>query len=268
MRKWRQWRHVITSVLGRLAAATRYNRVDFVTVDRVPFCRKRRCWFSGPLLIAGNLWLDWQRAGVKILPFEAWRKREDQLWAQLYGQQVRVTGGALWFPMQSGEPLGRWLRGPRTESEQLQAVASASLALAALHQLECADDHDRMMIATHGDAVLANALYEASTNRAIWIDFETLQHSATPRAGRIADDLRALLCSSAECLPDVALPALVDAVLLNHRHADTEVVTRLHEQLDREVCRPCSYHAAQANVSLDRLLALRDEVAKWSRSHD
>ena len=60
----------------------------------------------------------------------------------------------------------------------------------------------------------------------------------------------------------MALPPLVDAVLLNHR--DAEVLAKLHERLDREVCRPCSYHAAQTNVGLGLLLALRDEVAKWS----
>ena len=265
MLDWRRLRHFVATIFGRVAAALRYNRVDFVTVDDVSFCRKRRLWFSRPLLFAGNLWLDRQREGVRILAFDAWRKREEQIWLRLYGQQVRIIEGELWFPMIPGEILDHWLSGPRTQTEQLQAIASASLALAALHALECAEGNESLSDTSHGDAAVNNVMYDATTNRATWFDFETLHDSAIPRVDRFADDLRALLCSSAGCLPNIAAPSLVDAVLANDR--DTKVLAKLLEQLDRELCRPRSYHAAQSKIGLAKLLTLRDEVANWMQSH-
>ncbi len=265
MLDWRRLRHFVAAIFGRVAAALRYNRVDFVTVDDVSFCRKRRLWFSRPLLFAGNLWLDWQRVGVRILAFDAWRKREEQIWLKLHGQQVRIIAGELRLPMIPGESLDHWLSGPRTPTEQLRAVASASLALTSLHALECAEGSESLRSTSHGDAAVNNVMYDATTNRATWFDFETLHDTAISRADRFADDLRALLCSSAGCLPNIVLSSLVDAVLVNGQ--DTEVLAKLLEQLDRELCRPCSYHAAQTKITLAKLLRLRDEVANWMQSH-
>jgi hypothetical protein len=253
-------RHRAVSCIGRLAAAVRYNRVYRVQRDGTWYCHKQRRWLTSPLITAGNLWLSRQGAGVQILAFAEWARREEQLFATLYKLRPLIERGAMWLPVLPGVSLHDWLAAAgQTQSDKMLAVSSACAALAELHQIQLATPNGQIGLVSHGDATDRNVLFESSTCRATWCDFETQHDEDRPVAWRRADDLRALLCSTAVRCDDSELPPLVQAVVTSYPHAG--IVANLHDSLDREIQRPCSYHAAQANLGQRRLVILRDLVA-------
>lgn len=253
-------RHRAVSFLGRVAAAVRYNRVDRVQREGVWYCRKQRCLLTAPLIRAGNLWLARQGAGVQILAFSEWARREEQVFTTLYHLRPLIEPDVLWLPALPGVPLDDWLSaaGP-TPSDKMLAVNSACAALAMLHQIQLATLNGQIDFISHGDATVRNVLFEPSTGRATWCDFETQHDMDRSAAWRQADDLRALLCSAAVRYDDCELPLLVQTVVTREVHPG--IVANLHDALDREIQRPFSYHAAQANLSPRRLVILRDLVA-------
>ncbi|MBI5760078.1 MAG: hypothetical protein HZA46_16295 [Planctomycetales bacterium] len=254
-------RHRAVSCLGTLAAAVRYNRVDRVQRDEGTwYCRKQRRWLTAPLIWAGNQWLARQGAGVQILSFAEWTRREEQFFAVLYKLTPLVEQDVLWLPALPGERLDDWLTtaGP-SQLDRMLAVSSACKALGELHQIQPATPSGQFGLASHGDATVGNVLFEPSTGRATWCDFEMQHDVDRPAAWRHADDLRALLCSAAVRCADAELPLLVQTVVASYPHAG--IVSNLRDALDREIQRPCSYHAAQANLDQRRLVILRDLVA-------
>lgn len=253
-------RHHIVSLLGRLAAGTRYNELETIERDGAWYYRKRRRRFTGPLIVAGNRWLTWQSAGVQILSIPQWAQREEKLFAAVYGLRALIERDAIWLPVLPGEQLHQWLAAPeRASSEKLQAVRSAITALAELHQTAIVGPAVRSDFASHGDATVANVLFDPKTGRSFWCDFEMQHDDDRPVDWRRADDLRAMLCSAAVVSGDAGLPALVEGVIASYPHAD--VIHNLQIALNHEVSRPCSYHMAQANLEVGRLVRLRDLAA-------
>lgn len=254
-------RHLAVSCLGKLAATLRYNGVQRVQRGETWYCRKHRRWLTGPLIRAGNAWLRWQGAGVQILDFDKWARREEQIYATMYGMATLIDRDALWLPILPGERLDVWLAAPaRSPSEKTFAVSAALASLVKLHQCTDAGADGLSEVASHGDATVSNVLFDSSSGRASWCDFETQHDILRPAVWRHADDLRALLCSAAVWFHAEELPPMVENFVAGYARDD--VISTLQDALDYETHHPCSYHAAQAHLGAKRLAVLSDLVAR------
>lgn len=193
---------------------------------------KRRAAF--PKTQAANLGLAAVRCGVRYLDGDAWVAWERVVHAKNHGAIVKAAPGGLWISRLAGTALSQRLA-ICGEREAVAALTAAFAALGELHRevVTWPDGVNREL--SHSDATARNALWDAPSGRASWVDFETIHERGWCAEGRRLDDLRALVFSSAT----VAEPELVVRAMRTGYP-------------DRELCRSLPGHVRQ--MSLGRAL--------------
>jgi hypothetical protein len=83
---------------------------------------------------------------------------------------------------------------------------------------------------SHGDASITNVIYDASNNRARFIDFEIYHDKSLATAARQADDLLVFLLDLVGTLP--ARRWIAFATTFLRAYGDHEVIAQLRTQLD------------------------------------
>ena len=217
--------------------------------------RVRSCEFILPL---GNLYLRLQGAPSEVLPARHWLQRESVIAAAL-GRDVQSRPGlrALDMRLLPGVCLREILLERLPLEAKLEALRVAAAALRQLHGESVGEGDGQIRALTHGDATCNNVVVDRAERSAAWIDFDTRHRAHLSTLERRADDLRALLLSSAACLPEHADADCAESVLAGY--GDEGVVQHLRQSLMRQ-SRPTVFHIAQADMAFDRFHNLRRRV--------
>jgi hypothetical protein len=107
---------------------------------------------------------------------------------------------------------------------------------------------------SHGDAHAGNVFYDDVEDRVVWFDFETLHAATLSDVQRHADDLRALIFSSAGYLPELRIADLVRwTVSAISNWPEREALLRELEIVAQNLQkRPTLFHLAQTTVDFNR----------------
>jgi hypothetical protein len=242
---WNGW-------LGRALAKVRLHEFERRETAGTPLLAKRRKWFSPPLIAAGNLYLRWLGSGVLVLGDRRWKARERDVYRRLYGLECGTDSrGWLISPEWPGDTVARYAGDTRhSPDDRLRALAEASRALQALHQVQIPCAGAGSLRLSHGDATLRNVNYDPATRRAYWFDFDTMHSPRASASFRLADDLRALLYSAVEVLADLPVPDLYEAIRGAYR--DDAPWRELRAGLARGPFHSDPFHLAQARPTAGR----------------
>jgi glycosyltransferase involved in cell wall biosynthesis/SAM-dependent methyltransferase len=217
-----------------------------------PLIAKRRRWFSRWIIAPGNLYLRWLDSKVRVLPDRLWQRWECEVHRQLYGFECRVDSrGWLLLPHWPGTVLAEYGADIRlSRDDRLRGLARASHAMRGLHLIDMFLYDGTAGRFSHGDATLKNVMYDPSSVRARWFDFDTVHDPSEPPLGRHADDLRALLYSALETFFDVPVSVIVETV--KTAYDDRAVWDHLRVLHARKLLHTSTYHLAQASPAADR----------------
>jgi hypothetical protein len=240
------------ATLARLIGVLPLNRVTVHNVAGRSVYHKRRRWYAPALIAAARL----APGRFVVLSGATWHAWERAVYWQAYGEEIDIkSDGSLAVPAQPGVVLATLLASGCDEPAALEACEAALRALARLHSqvITLPDGSTRPF--SHGDATVANVTYDAAQGRAWWFDFETMSapHRSVP--WRQADDLRALLFSSASLLgPTRSVLFARQAVRM---YEATAVLRELQAIAAAVRHRPEPLHLAQTHCSphLARVLA-------------
>ena len=193
------------------------NHVSFEDIDGKAFVRKRRSWYDWALIAPGNIVFRFRQTPVRVLYKGEWVRWERTLKLALRNERISA-GKELLCEKISGQPLSDYLSTETKFPQKLASLKTATLALKALHKtsVELAG-FERPIKLSHGDAAIANVLYEIESNQAEWFDFDLRHDLRIDAVQRHADDLRALLFTAGCCLRESELESLVKMVRLEYR---------------------------------------------------
>ena len=240
--------------LARTLAAVRLHRLEAVHDTQTRWQRKRRTRLAGALRRLGNAYLYAQGMAVRMLPLAEWLCWERRV-AQVLEREARISPDetALETPFIPGNTLAEILGGNLTWEEKLAAARTAAGALRLLHckEINCADGQAWEL--SHGDATCHNVIVDLPALSAEWIDFDMRHKLSCPAAERHADDLRALLFSSAACLPSALHATSVEQTLAGY--GEPRVVCQLRKSLEEPRC-PTVFQLAQGPMSREEYLCL------------
>ena len=258
---------VLSGQLGRMMAGVRVNDLSIRReADGSLRIAKRRRWSSRALIRAGNVYLRWIRADVRVLDDAEWRAKEREFHRRAYGIECDVDDrGWLILPYRPGVTLARYAAAGRIPlEERLQALATSCRALQTLHRIEIPSLRDGPEPFSHGDATLRNVVLDAEGGLAHWIDLDTAHESGMAALDRHADDLRALLYSSAATFRDASMEDVIRAV--RRGYEGSAVWDRLRDRLSRAPIHANAFHLAQARVEAGRRRRLERLILALDRS--
>lgn len=178
------------AMIARCIDAVRINRCWQAELDRRPAWFKRRRLGCSLLIRAGNVFLKRSRSGITMFPRAAdWIDWELRCFNLLHGDSYScgmIDSRTAWFERLPGEPLRALLRNELV----LPAIRAAGREMARAHAIAS----ERLGGGwSHGDPHVGNMLYDAATDRARLIDFETIHDAQLSPAYRRADDLLTFL---------------------------------------------------------------------------
>ena len=163
------------------------------------FCKSRAWWSCFPVKF-GNLCFRFRTPRLQVLPKRQWIE-----WECLLNPSSRIEkdlwGNQLLLKMLPGQPLesifAAKLKSSASNIEAaLDLIGIAAGSLKEFHQRTVNVDGQDVLL-SHGDASVANVMIDQTLGSGIWFDFD-LQHDLAESAlTRQADDLRALLFTSA-----------------------------------------------------------------------
>jgi hypothetical protein len=233
--------------LARRLAALRLHRYEGVPKTAAPWLCKRRMWWAAGLLWLGNAYLRTQGVAARVLPLADWLEWERNV-AHVLGREARISadGAGLETPFFAGVTLGQILRADLPWHDKLSALRKAAGALRQLHSKLIHRSGGESWALSHGDATCHNVVVSLSTASAAWIDFDMRHDWRHPVVERHADDLRALLFSSAACLPPALHARCVQQMLGGY--GEPQVAGQLCRSLEQSRC-PTVFQLAQAPVS-------------------
>jgi tRNA A-37 threonylcarbamoyl transferase component Bud32 len=233
--------------LARTLAAVRLHRLDTVQDTPAHWQRKRRTELARILLRPGNAYLRAQGMAVRVLPRAEWLCWERQV-AQALGREARISpdGAALETPFIPGNTLAEILRGSLPLEDKLSALRTAAGALKLLHSKAIHHADGEAWGLSHGDATCHNVVVNLSTSSAEWIDFDMRHEWLCPVIERHADDLRALVFSSAACLPSALHATSAEQTVGGY--GEPQVVRQLQKSLEKPRG-PTVFQLAQAPMS-------------------
>jgi hypothetical protein len=245
------WRRI----LGRCLVLIPLHRWSRPTDLPVGWRRKARVRWCESLLPLGNLYLRLQGAPSEVLPARHWLQREAVIAATL-GRDVqsRPDLRALDMRLLSGMCLREILLELSPLATKLESLRLAAAALRQLHGLSANDADRQSQVLSHGDATCNNVVVDRAEHSAAWVDFDTRHRAHLSTLERHADDLRALLLSSAACLPEQSDADCAESVFAGY--GDEAVVKHLRRSLMGQTC-PTVFHVAQTDLSFARFQKLR-----------
>lgn len=248
--------HATRLLLARRLAAARLHRYR-VSSDTLRGTRreKRRTWLADVLVVVGNLYLRFQGARSEVLRLRAWIAWELAV-AREFGRDVQaltdragiecrfIPGSSLAEVQQSAVPL----------EQKLRATFEAAAALRQFHQARASTGEIAHWPLSHGDATVRNVIIDADTGCATWIDFDIRHDCHLPPPFRHADDLRALLWSSAAHLDPHAYSECIDTIFRGYN--DAETARAVQHQTVHARC-PTVFQLSQAPISAANFRSLR-----------
>src|SRR6185503_8811523 len=107
------------------------NAVERVTASGNSYFRKRRLWYTTPLIWAAN---KFGGANFITLPDRKWLDFEAECYRRFYGLVVIAKGSELWLPARPGLPLADLLTSNPSSLPNLKPVAAALRTLHRHHQ--------------------------------------------------------------------------------------------------------------------------------------
>ncbi len=254
--------HRARLVLARRLAALRLHRLTPLPHDGERWLCKRRTRFAELLVRPGNLYLHAQGALSEVLVLKDWIAWELRI-AECLQRNLRVSADhrGIEFPVIPGCSLEELLRSSQSLGEKLCGVTLCATALRMLHERTISADGDAGWCLSHGDATCRNVVVDLATNTANWIDFDMRHRPGLSQVTRHADDLRALLWSSAAWLNPAGFPACIEALAAGY--PDKLVWVELQRMMSHMAC-PSVFQLSQAALSVEGLAGLRAEV-RYSR---
>lgn len=150
---------------------------------------------------------------------------------------------------------GQILRSNLPVQEKLSAFAMAAGALRQLHSGSVQRANADHWCLSHGDATCDNVIVNRTTSSVAWIDFDMRHEWRVPAETRHADDLRALVFSSAACLPPDLYPKCAEQVVAVYD--ESQVLRTLRRRIERQAS-PNVFHLAQGPLSYADYAQLRE----------
>jgi hypothetical protein len=177
----------VSFIAGHLIDAVRVNVVSQTTISGQIGWLKRRKMGMDQVIQLGNIFLRISHSRIWMLPNCAtWVQWEMDCFTLLYGDRVqpqRSGDRGFWVNAMPGRSLLQWLeQGPLTPA----MMRAAGQIFRQAHAC-----HSPFFRAgwSHGDSHLANVMYDATTEQATLIDFETQHWQHLSAVERQADDL-------------------------------------------------------------------------------
>jgi hypothetical protein len=217
----------LTDAAARLVDALKINSVSETVRRGRPVVIKRRNAYSAQLTELANLYFR-----IAGLPIRFWTKTEDwQRWEiecfkMLNGDRFRASrsrDNAVCVDQLPGESLRDYLnRGSLTRA----MVEAAGFEFRRAHQFWSAEFRGPW---SHGDAGMANVIYDDTSGRAQLIDFEILHDKSLSARSRHADDLLIFLLDLIAVAP--ARQWLPLALAFLNAYDNAPVIAQLSRQL-------------------------------------
>jgi len=215
-----------------VAAESALNRIKINAISKEirngrPVWVKRRRAAGGPVARFANLFFRWAQNPVYVWPrLEAWQEWEIYCFRKLNGDafQAFAEGNSVVCAEKlPGTSLSEHLDNGTLTTDMLGAAA---LEFRRAHQLWCERFNGPW---SHGDAHLANVLYDEAEHRARFIDFEVIHKSCLSAVERHADDLLVFLQDMAgRVRSDLWLPYSLAFI---GTYEDPEVIAALKHRL-------------------------------------
>jgi hypothetical protein len=211
-------------MIALFMAGVRVNWIQTLEREEQAWIYKRRSIWSGPIVLAGNLVLAIRKPRMKVLGLKAWIEWERLVQSQLRGVTIEPAKNGIGYPRISGTPLSRLLAGSETVTEKRNYIAIATRSLAKLHSQAMPLDDNQVQL-SHADAACYNVLVDEERQNAEWFDFDIRHDLRDPASLRFADDLRALIFTSAVFFDAPSLPLMV--AIVRDEYSDTNVWLQL-----------------------------------------
>jgi hypothetical protein len=221
-------------------AAIPFHRLTLSSSAAGANLNKRRRLSSWLLIPLANAYLRCMGSSSVMLSNRQWH-----LWEAAVGA-ARVTSDRVATPKYPGKTLRVQLLSELDCEQKMDCFTLALSALSELHQTTITWE-GRTVQLSHGDATADNVCVDLKTAAASWFDFDTRHRLDLAVAERRADDLRALVYSSAVCLSPQHYPCLLQRMTTR---AEPETLAALHTLLPRW-SRPNTFQLAQAPLDYD-----------------
>ncbi|MCX7047988.1 MAG: hypothetical protein NTX50_21195 [Candidatus Sumerlaeota bacterium] len=239
----------ISLALGSLLSQTPLNTIRKTDRDGAAIYEKKRKWYAGLLVFAGNLLLAACRANVSALYAADARIWQSRVLEGICGAEI-LKSEKGWQAERAldGAPLSAILASRDYGMQRkMDALGICARSLADIHQkrIRRLDGIDQSF--SHGDATAKNVICNLARNCAVWIDFEMVHDGNQTNSWRHADDLRALISSSAFYLDETCWPALCHKA--RESYACDEVWEEMLRQISHVQYGPMIYRLAQAPLS-------------------
>lgn len=219
---------------------------------------KRRKGGTDVLIFFGNRYLRLQGALSECLPYAEWIDWEVAV-GRLLGRNIQALpqqhGIAL--PVIGGITLAELLQSEAAWEQKREGLSLTAAALQRLHQQRLTAGEVTDWPLSHGDATCQNVIIESSGCSAQWIDFDMRHRTGLAPLVRHADDLRALIWSSAALLHERDYDNLITTVCTSH--ADIDVIREM-QRSTRRASSPTVFQLAQAPLRIAEFQRLRAKV--------
>jgi serine/threonine protein kinase len=224
------WPHSMIELLQRVVAwlmnRVRVNLLQPGVRDGVPVFVKRRRAGGSIVIWFGNRFLGLARSGIHMfVRADEWVDWEVHCSQLLYPGRPGVNvgpGHSVTIPTLSGISLRQLIH--RNETVDHAFVATGR-ELRRVHQIQCSYYQAAW---SHGDLHLDNILYDADSDRAVLIDFDTRHEFRIGQTRRHSDDLKVILLELI-ALPDEKWRQPATALIEEYR--DASVLNELSRQL-------------------------------------
>ena len=154
-------------------------------------------------------------------------------------------------PVLPGVPVSEYIAGyPVTNEQKLEVLKKVTLELKRLHENFRKSAVDLPGTFSHGDASIENVLVKETSGETYWVDFDTEHCDLEMKIERQADDLRALLYSSASISPkDIYEDAIKEILAVYNK---PELIDELKKWISDNRLRGDMLHYAQSTIEADR----------------
>jgi hypothetical protein len=252
---WRRQRadYEVLRLVARYVYSVKLCDVQRVRREGQEFYRKQRLPRSTLLVASSNWWLRHNGGTLYGLSETEWLDWECRLAPEAQGRPVKVQGNVLWTPGFSGVSLRTWLSSRIEPVAKQHAFMAAIRELRRLHSLDTSFPDGTTRLWSHGDSHAGNVFFDAVHHGVTWFDFEAIHAAHLSASWRHADDVRALIFSSAAYLPlqrveDLALWA----VAALNKPTDRAVLQELSLMVRQMQKRPTLFQLAQAPLDFLR----------------
>lgn len=246
--------HQVKLLFAKLAAVRLHRWSE--TNDGVRI--KRRKSGTEVLIFVGNRFLRLQGALSECLQYVEWSDWEVAI-GRLLGRNIQSIPQqrGIAFRMIGGITLADLLQSESACEQKREGLSLAAAAMQRLHQQRLTARGLTDWPLSHGDATCQNVIIESNGSSAQWIDFDMRHQTGLAPIVRHADDIRALIWSSAALLHECDYDNLISTVCTSY--ADTDVIHEM-QRSTRRASFPTVFQLAQAPLQVTEFQQLRAKI--------